>query len=164
MGIPCTKKENVIEKIHGHLINDPYRWLESADTEETKKWIDAQNEHAFSSLKNGNFNIFLDELVKNFKTTTFSNPVIVRGKYFYTERQPNEDQFVIYVKNGLNGEPIKLVDPNGANKENTVSIDYWSESRSGKYIAYGLSEGGTEMSTLYIKNVDTKRGSTRYNS
>ncbi|MEK7624164.1 MAG: prolyl oligopeptidase family serine peptidase [Patescibacteria group bacterium] len=156
MGIPCTKKENVIEKIHGHLINDPYRWLESADTEETKKWIDAQNEHAFSSLKNGNFNIFLDELVKNFKTTTFSNPVIVRGKYFYTERQPNEDQFVIYVKNGLNGEPIKLVDPNGANKENTVSIDYWSESRSGKYIAYGLSEGGTEMSTLYIKNVDTK--------
>jgi len=156
MDIPYTKKENLIEKIHGHFINDPYRWLENPNSEETKEWINAQNEYTFSFLKNGNFNIFLDELVKNFKTTTFSNPVLVRGKYFYTERRPNEDQSVIYVKNGLTGNPIKLVDPNGTNKENTASIDYWSVSRSGKYIAYGLSEGGTEMSTLYIKNVGTK--------
>ena len=156
MKTPYTKKEGLIEKIHGNLINDPYRWLENQNNEETKKWIDSQNEYTFSSLKNGNFNVFLDELIKNFKTVTFSNPVLIRGRYFYAERQPSEDQFVIYVKNGLTGNPIKLVDPNGANKENTVSIDYYAISRSGKYLAYGLSQGGTEMSTLYIKNVDTK--------
>jgi len=160
MNIPYTKKENVIEKIHGHLINDPYRWLENPNSKETKKWIDIQNEHTFSSLKNDNFNVFLDELAKNFKTITFSNPVLVKNRYFYTERQPDENQSVIYMRNGLNGDPIKLVDPNGANKENTVSIDYYSISRSGKYLAYGLSEGGTEMSTLYIKNVDTKEDLT----
>ncbi len=85
----------------------------------------------------------------------FSNGVPVHGKYFYTERQPDEDQAVLYMKKGLNGQPIKLFDPNGKRDGNTVSIDYWDQSPSGKYVAYGISEGGTEMATLYIKDTET---------
>ncbi len=78
------------------------------------------------------------------------------GRYFYHERQPNEDQDVFYVKFGLEGKPIKLIDPNGMNANNTVSLDFTYVSRTGKYVAYGLSESGTEMATLYVKNVETQ--------
>ena len=157
--IPISKKEEISEEIHGYHITDPFRWLENPDSEDTRNWIAEQNKYMESFLKNDFFNTFSQDLIKNFKRTNFFVPRSVEGreKYFYVERQPNEDQFVIYVKNGLDGKPIKLVDPNGMNKDNTVSMDYWNNSETGKYLAYGLSEGGTEMATIRVKEIDTQK-------
>lgn len=155
MNLKNIKKENIIEEIHGIKISDPYRWLENPDSEETKEWTKTHNDEIGVNLKDNSFRIFSDELVKNFKVVNFSSPIPVNGKYFYTERQPDEDQGALYVKNGLNGEPIKLIDPNGKRDGNTITIDYWEESSTGKYVAYGISEGGDEMATLYIKDVET---------
>src|SRR3989344_6156772 len=52
------------------------------------------------------------------------------------------------------GNPIKLVDPNGKREGNTITIDYWFPGLTGKYVVYGLSEGGDEMATLYVIDVD----------
>jgi len=150
-----TKKDSIIDEIQGFQIPDPYRWLEDIENLEVKTWIDSQNRKTDEVLKKDSFKTFLDELVKKFKVVNFSNPVPVKGRYFYTERQPDEDQAVLYMKKGLNGDPVKLFDPNGKRDGNTVTIDYWDESKSGKYIAYGISEGGDEMATLYVKNTDT---------
>lgn len=150
-----TKKDSIIDEVQGFQIPDPYRWLEDVENPEVKTWIDSQNKKTDEILKKDLFKVFSEELVKNFKVVNFSNPVPVKGRYFYTERQPDEDQAVLYMKKGLDGSPVKLFDPNGKRDGNTVTIDYWDESRSGKYIAYGISEGGDEMATLYIKNTDT---------
>lgn len=156
MQIPKTKKVNVVDDVSGITIADPYRWLENIDDTDVKSWIGAQNQYTDSFLRNDGQKKFSDELVKNFKVVNFSNPVPVKECYFYTERQPNEDQMVLYIKNGLNGNPVKLVDPNGKKKDNTVTIDYWFPGWSGRYVAYGLSEGGDEMATLYVMDVDKK--------
>jgi len=153
MIFPETKQEEIKTEIFDMMISDPYRWLEDAESKETKEWIEAQNIHVGSSLRNKNFEKFSLELVEDFKVTGFSNPIPCGGKYFYSERQPGEDQFVIYVKEGIDGIPTKLVDPNGMNADNTVSIDFWSISRTGKYLIYGLSQGGDEMPTMYIKDI-----------
>jgi prolyl oligopeptidase len=150
-----TQKEIIIDEICGIRVSDPFRWLEGAEKPEVKDWIKEQNKQVDLELKDGNFNTFSNELVRNFKTTTFSNLVPIKGQYFYIERQPDEDQSVLYVKKGLNGNPVILFNPNGKKTGNTVTIDYWTPSRSGKYVAYGISEGGDEMSTIYIKNVHT---------
>lgn len=150
-----SKKDSIVDEIQGFQIPDPYRWLEDVENPEVKKWIDFQNKKTDEILKNDLFETFSGELVKNFKVVSFSNPVPVKGRYFYTERQPDEDQAVLYMKKGLDGNPIKLFDPNGKRDGNTITIDYWDESKSGKYIAYGISEGGDEMATLYVKNTDT---------
>lgn len=147
--------KNIEEEIHGFKVSDPYRWLEDAEDPEVKEWIAAQNDEVYKTLKSGSFDVFSSELAKNFKVTAYSNPTAVKGKYFYSERQPNEDQKVLYVKVGLEGTPVVLFDPNGKRDGNTVTIDYWMESNTGKYVMYGVSEGGDEMSTLYIKDTDT---------
>ncbi|MEA3500738.1 MAG: prolyl oligopeptidase family serine peptidase, partial [Candidatus Marinimicrobia bacterium] len=40
--------------------------------------------------------------------------------------------------------------------DGTISIDWWNVSPTGKYFVYGISEGGSERSTLYILNTETK--------
>lgn len=157
MDIAPTKKQDVVDEICGIKVADPYRWLENSDDAEVKDWIQNENDKTDSVLKNNYFDTFSKELSKNFKVINFSNPVPVNGRYFYTERRPDEDQAVLYTKNGLNGIPVKLFDPNGKRNGNTLSIDYWQESRTGKYVAYGVSEGGNEMSTLYIKDAYTNQ-------
>lgn len=154
MTIPQTKKENITEKISGILVADPYRWLESSDSKEVSNWIGVQNQYTDSILRNESQIKFSDELVKNFKVVNFSNPVPVKGRYFYTERQPDEDQMVLYAKDGLDGIPQKLLDPNGKREGNTTTIDYWFPGWTGKYIVYGLSDGGDEMATLYVMDVN----------
>lgn len=152
---PETKKEDLVENLHEHEISDPYRWLEDANSPEARSWIDTQNEYTEKHLRGRFFEEFSAELVKNFKVTNFSNPAICKGKYFYQERKPDDDQASLYYSRGLDGEPVKLVDPNGMNEGNTISTDFWNPSPAGKYLAYGLSEGGDEMATLYIKDTET---------
>ncbi|MEX1014066.1 MAG: prolyl oligopeptidase family serine peptidase [Candidatus Paceibacterota bacterium] len=152
-----NKKEDIIEDINGVEVKDPYRWLEDSENPEVKEWIKEQNKKVKNNLEGKYFNKFSEELTENFKVTNFSNPVPVNGRYFYMERKPDEDQGVLYIKNGLNGKPIELFNPNGHKKGNTVTIDYWQQSVTGKFIVYGVSEDGDEMATLFIKNVETNK-------
>lgn len=157
MNFPEAKQENEQTKIFDITINDPYRWLENAENQETKKWVDSQNAYVDSSLRNNIFEAFSLNLVENFRTIEFSTPIPVKRKYFYAERKSDEDQFVIYMKQNIDDpSPIRLVDPNGLTADNTVSVDFWSVSRTGKYIAYGISQGGNEMPTMHIKNTETE--------
>ncbi len=157
MIFPQTKKENIIDELSGIPVPDPYRWLENADDAEVKDWILNQNKYTESALKNDAFSVFSNELAKDFKVTGFSVLAPVNGKYFYEERQPNEDQAVLYMKNTLDVEPIKLIDPNGKREGNTMSLDYWQTSRSGRYVSYGMSEGGDEMATLHIRDTESNQ-------
>ncbi|HET6266346.1 MAG TPA: hypothetical protein VFG11_01400, partial [Acidobacteriota bacterium] len=40
---PQTKKDGVVDTIHGVQFTDHYRWLEDQQNPETRKWLDAQN-------------------------------------------------------------------------------------------------------------------------
>ncbi|KKR13697.1 MAG: Prolyl oligopeptidase [Candidatus Woesebacteria bacterium GW2011_GWA1_39_21b] len=153
MNTPYTKREDVTEKIWDLEISDPYRWLEDSNNQETKRWIDLQNKYTDSYLRDSYFEKLSKKLTKNFDSVIFSTPHFTNGYYFYTERQKKENQPVLYVRQGLDGTPIKLIDPNNLNSDNNVSLDYWTVSKSGKYLAYGLSTNGTEMATLFIKDV-----------
>lgn len=154
---PIAKQNIEYDEIEGVKIPDPYRWLEDINNGDVKDWITKQNTYTNSKLKDENFKVISDELIKNYKSVDFLNLTSVKGKYFYKERQPDENQMVLYMKEGMHGDPIKLIDPNGQKEDNTVTIDFWEVSPDGKYLVYGISEGGNEMATLYIKDLDTKR-------
>jgi hypothetical protein len=47
---PPTRKDDVVERIHGVSIADPYRWLEDQNSPETRAWIEAQDHCATALL------------------------------------------------------------------------------------------------------------------
>ena len=47
---PPTRTEDVVEKLHGVPIPDPYRWLEDGTSAEVKEWVEKQNTFTRSIL------------------------------------------------------------------------------------------------------------------
>ena len=77
------------------------------------------------------------------------------GRYFYAKKEGNQNQPIVYMREGLDGADKVLIDPNQGSSDDTVTIDWFVPSKDGKLLAYGSSVGGTETSTLYILDVDT---------
>lgn len=158
MDIPKTKKEDVVDVIHGKNIPDPYRWLEDTESVETQTWLDEQNEYTRSALdvlpKRKELN---EEFEKLFREETIGFPRPKNGYYFFMKRKADEDLSVLYVKKGLDGEPRVLVNPNDISKEKgfVVNLSGYSVSKDASLVTYGLSEAANDKASLYVMDVVT---------
>jgi prolyl oligopeptidase len=153
---PPSKTDQVVDKLHGIEIADPYRWLEDAGSPEVKEWVEKQNAYTRSVLDKlpgrDKIRARLSELLD---IGTIGTPVPVKGRYFYTKREGKQNQPVLYVRDGLVGKDRSLVDPNQLAADGTIALDWWYPSRDGKLLAYGVSKNGSELSTLHVRDVDS---------
>jgi prolyl oligopeptidase len=62
---------------------------------------------------------------------------------------------VLYVRQGLNSADRVLADPNTLVSDGTISLDWFYPSLDGKYVAYGTSPSGSEISTLHVIETET---------
>lgn len=153
---PKTRVDEVVEIIHGQKVADPHRWLEDAESEETKKWVEEQNQYTRTILNNLPARQKIRERLEElFSIGHIGAPQVHEGRYFFTRREGKQNQPVLHMREGTRGKEKVLVDPNILSKEGLVSLDWWFPSDDGELLAYGLSEEGTEQSTLYIMNVET---------
>ncbi len=47
---PESRRMDLLDLLHGVEVPDPYRWLEETDSEESQRWIAAQNRVTFDYL------------------------------------------------------------------------------------------------------------------
>ena len=144
------------DTLHGERIEDPYRWLEDADSPRVRTWTDAQNARTRAVLdavpQRARFAERLRELLA---VGLLETPRPVAGRLFHVRRAGAQKQSVLYVRDGLDGADRPLIDPNALDADGLVTIDWWYASGDARYVAYGLSRGGTEMSTLHVRDVAT---------
>jgi len=96
---PKARADNVVETIHGQKVEDPYRWLEDAESEETKKWVDEQNKHTRFILDNLPSRLKIGERLEElFSIGYIGSPQIHKDRYFYTKREGKQNQPVLYVR------------------------------------------------------------------
>ncbi|HEV2698234.1 MAG TPA: prolyl oligopeptidase family serine peptidase, partial [Terriglobales bacterium] len=157
-GAPVAPVKPVEEQVQGHKIVDPYRWLEDANSAETKQWVSVQDAYTRSMLDplpgREQMHKRLTELMSVGST---SAPQIGGPYYFYTRRDGTQNQPVLLVREGLHGNDRTLVDVNQLAADGTIALDWWTASDDGKYVAYGTSPSGSEDSTLHVVETATSK-------
>lgn len=154
---PKAEVKIVVDDYHGHKIADPYRWLEDADSPETQRFVEEQNAYTQQALDSfpgrGRLRTRIERLLS---TGWVEAPQPEGNYYFYEKREGQQNQAVVYVREGLTGKDRALIDVNELAPDGTVALDWWYPSRDGRYVAYGTSPNGSEISTLQV--IETATG------
>ena len=141
----------VIDHYHGRQVADPYRWLEDSVSPETQRFVAAQNAYTRSVLENIPGRDELRRRVERLLTIgRVASPRIGGNNYFYERREGRQNHAVVYVREGHNAEERPLIDVNALAPDGTIALDWWYPSEDGKYVAFGTSPNGSELSTLQV--------------
>ena len=159
-GPPPTEVRPVTDVLHGQSITDPYRWLEGdakgAVTPEVTAWTDAQNAYTRSIVDNLPGRKAIEKRLRELmEVGSISLPDMAGSRYFYSKREGAENQAKVYVREGLDGKPRLLLDPNTLDAKGLVTIGWTAPNESGKLMAFGMYRAGDENATLYVMDVDT---------
>jgi prolyl oligopeptidase len=156
LSAPVAPARPVTDVYFGTAVVDPYRWMEAGGPElldymkaenavtlEAFKPFAAQNEALLAELTK-----LADEVpaVRSISRTL--------DQYFYLETPPGKSDAELKTRPVAGGEARLLLDPaTMATAGQHAAIDYYVPSPDGKYVAVGVSLGGSENSTLHVLEV-----------
>jgi prolyl oligopeptidase len=152
---PPTPRDDTVEVRHGVRVADPFRWLEDDDDPEVGAWVAAQNERTEAVLATlpGRDGLHR-RLRERLRAGTSVAPRVGGARVFTLERWGALDQAVVVVRSALApGRARTLVDPHRLTGDATAAVDWYHPSPDGRMLAYGLSTGGDERSTLHVLDV-----------
>src|SRR5580698_3998307 len=151
---PKARRMEQIDEYFGVSVSDPYRWMEDVDSPELKTWIDAENALTHSFLadvpERDKIHARLMQLNDHER---FSAPMTQAGRYFYRRNTGLQNHAVLYWQQGPTGKPNVLLDPNALAADSTTSLESISISDDGTLMAYTLSEAGSDVQKVRVKNV-----------
>jgi prolyl oligopeptidase len=154
---PETKKGDVVDDYHGTKVADPYRWLEDDHSEETKAWVTEQNKVTFGYLESIPFREKIKErFTQIFNYPKYGAPFKAGEKYYFFKNDGLQNQSVMYVKDDINAEAKVFFDPNKLSEDGTKALSTFSFSDDGKYLAYGVSTGGSDWNEFFVMNTETQ--------
>jgi prolyl oligopeptidase len=154
---PIAEKRPLNEDFYGTKIIDNYRWLEDGKNPDTQKWVKGEMAYTRALLDPlPGREAIQKRLTELLSIGSISAPRIGGKYYFYTRREGMQNQPVLYVREGTAGQDRVLVDANLLAADGTIALDWFQPSENGRYLVYGTSPSGSEMSTLHI--VETKTG------
>ncbi|MEM7054820.1 MAG: S9 family peptidase, partial [Pseudomonadota bacterium] len=155
---PQTETVDVVDDYHGEMVADPYRWLEDdvRESEDVAAWVTAQNEVTDGYLNELDMRpYFTERLGELWNYERVGLPVKRGDLYFFSRNNGLQNQSVLYVQEGLDGLPRVLIDPNEWSEDGTISLAQWVPGPEGKYLAYGIQDGGSDWRTWRILDVAT---------
>jgi prolyl oligopeptidase len=153
---PVTRELPVTFARHGTSYVDPFVWLESP-SDAREAWLAEQQRWLEAHLDRDVVGDLRAQFERLSRYRSLGVPVRRGGVLFRAERSPGADQAVLLVDDG-HGER-RLVDP--ARVGASATLDWWYPSGDGRRLAYGISVGGDEWSTLHVIDVSPSASSAR---
>lgn len=153
---PAALRGSVTDDYFGATVAQPYRWLENVNAPETTAWmraesavtrayLDAIPQHA--AIANA------ERKLANYERVTA--PFRAGPRYFYSRNSGLQNESVLYVRDGENGEPRVLLDPNALAADGTVAIAGQTFTLDGALMAYATQSSGADWQTWHVMNVAT---------
>jgi prolyl oligopeptidase len=159
---PIARVQPVVNDYFGTKVADPYRYMENLDDPEVARWMKAQNDYTRRVLDRipGRDGLLarIERLDESVPARVGEVMRLTTGRYFYLKSLSNESVFKLYMRDGMRGREELLVDPQRPGGVGPpTAINYFSPSNDGRYVAYGISEGGSEKAVLHIMDTAAVR-------
>ena len=153
---PETRRDNVIDTLHGVPIQDPYRWLEDQQSPATREWIERQREYTAQVLEQApDDNDIRARLEELYRVDAVSAPMVRNGRYFSARRNADQDLAVLYVRRSAEGPDEELIDPHRMSPDGSLSVIYADVSADGSLAAYAVRRGGEDEVEFRFIDVDS---------
>jgi prolyl oligopeptidase len=158
LAYPPARKDDVVDDYHGVKVADPYRWLEQLDSPETRAWVSAQAKPTDSYLSGIPVRAELKKrLTALMDFEKYGIPFHKADRYFYMYNRGLQEQSVLHVTESLSGAPSVLLDPNLLSTNGSLAVVGYVASHSGRLLAYGVSQGGSDWTDWRVRDVNRGR-------
>ena len=153
---PSTPQVSVVDDYHGTAVADPWRWLESIDSPETRHWVGLQNGTSRPILSHLPLRAKLEQrLTQLYAYERFGVPLKAGPNYFFLRNDGGQDQAALHVSQRPQELGRFLIDPASLRGDATVSLAEFVPSPDGRLLAYALSDGGSDWKIWRVRDVAT---------
>ena len=153
---PEAQAVPVADNYFGTKIVDNYRWLEDANSPETKAFIDDENAYTARYMEQARIRPQISDDVDGLEhVSTWTVPIQRGNDLFFEKMLAGEDQPSIYVRHGWAEKDKRLIDPAQFSRDPNTSVNLDDVSRDGTLVAYDVRQGGADESTVRVLNVKT---------
>jgi prolyl oligopeptidase len=151
---PVAKTVDHVDDYFGTKVADPYRWMEDLNAPDLAEWVKGENavtEHYLSQLPMRAW--FKTRITELWNYPKVSLPFREAGQLFYARNSGLQRQSVWYVRGSLDGAERMVIDPNTLSPDGSVALAGFSPSPDGRYLLYGVSQGGADWRTLLVQDL-----------
>ena len=145
---PCAERLTLVEQVHGSDVADPYRWLEDSAAAQTERWLRDQDELwlTYAASLTSRFG-WKNHVRRLSDVSSVSTPVWRGDRCFTLRRAAGQQHAVLYV------DETPLIDPKQLDPTGLTTLDAWQPSPDGTNLAFQLSRGGDERSSLSVLDI-----------
>jgi prolyl oligopeptidase len=167
---PATRRDELVEDLHGHQVADPYRWLEEHASDEVRGWVAAQN--AVSDVHLASLphrEPFRARLAALWDHPRRGAPWRRGGRWFQLRNDGLQDQDVLWSAPAEDADRTPgtgvapaddawtvLLDPNTWSADGTAALSGAAASDDGRLLAFARSDAGSDWMTWRV--LDTATG------
>ncbi|BAZ67368.1 MAG: prolyl oligopeptidase family serine peptidase [Pelatocladus maniniholoensis HA4357-MV3] len=158
---PVAPVKPVTDNYFGTQVTDNYRYMENFNDQQVQQWVKAQADFTTHTLAQiPGRNTFFKRMVELDASVPAKVSCVLRlanSKIFYLKSTAQDDVWQLYMRDGMNGNEMLLVDPDKFKQEtgNPHAINCFIPSWDGKYVNYSISANGSEEASLYVINTET---------
>lgn len=152
---PAARKISVNDTLHGVIVKDPYRWLESDTSTETRAWVVQQNAVTEQYLNQIPFRAELNQRIRELSNyPRWSIPAVCGDYLFYQYNTGLQNQPVLFRQDVHTGKESEFVNPLMSNAAGTTSVSIASFSKNKKHVALLYSMAGSDWNEIRIRTTE----------
>jgi prolyl oligopeptidase len=155
---PVAPIHPFVTNYYGTLVTDNYRWMETPNSQPLAAYMKGQNTYTRAILDSlpGRAALLREITADNNLLSETDSLFIANGKYFYLQSQPGQNTAKLYMRDAATGATKLLIDPDRLAATGIPdAINWYQPSQDGRYLAYGVSAGGSEDDTMHVINTET---------
>jgi prolyl oligopeptidase len=154
---PVARRDSTVDDYFGVKVPAPYQWMENLDSPEVNQWVQDENALAHSYLEKPPIrNWIKTRLTSLWNYARESTPAqVAGGRIFFDKNSGLQNQSAVYVQESPTAAPRELLDPNVLSPNGSLALLGWQPSPRGLFLAYDLSQGGSDWFSVHVRNVGT---------